>query len=132
MTSHGGIVGRFFFPSKGSCGSHSLRETVSQYHSMEHKVNMEIEEKIKQILITDLEVNPAILAGSESTMPLLGRGIGIDSVETLVLVAGIEREFDIVIQDEDLTANLFESIATLADYVARRVGSSKPGSTLCC
>ena len=99
---------------------------------MEHKVNLEIEEKIKQILITELEVNPAVLAGSDSTMPLLGRGIGIDSVETLVLVAGIEREFDIAIQDEDLTAKLFESIATLADYVAKRVDSSKPGSTSCC
>ena len=43
-----------------------------------------IEEEIKQILISELEVSPVILANSNSTTPLLGRGIGLDSIETLI------------------------------------------------
>ena len=82
---------------------------------------LEIEERIKQILISELEVNPAILAKSNSTTPLLGRGIGIDSIETLSLAAGIEEAFDISIDDEDLTVNLFKNIATLAEYVLKRL-----------
>jgi len=90
---------------------------------MTQNSRLEIEERIKQILISELEVNPAILAKSNSTTPLLGRGIGIDSIETLSLVAGIEEAFDIQIDDEDLTVNLFKNIATLAEYVLKKTSA---------
>jgi acyl carrier protein len=86
---------------------------------MNESVRVGIEEKIKQVLISALKVNPEVLAASDSNTPLLGRGIGLDSIETLTLVAEIEREFDMQIADEDLTASLFKSLATLAEYVQR-------------
>ena len=88
---------------------------------MNKNVRLEIKEKIKQVLISTLNVNSAVLAASESNTPLLGRGIGLDSIETLTLVAEIEREFDMQIADEDLTASLFKSLATLAEYVLRQL-----------
>ena len=81
-------------------------------------------ETIKQILISDVEVDPAKVAETGLDTPLLGRGIGIDSMETLGLVAGIEREFDIEVPDEDLTADLFKTIGTLADYVVQRTSQA--------
>jgi acyl carrier protein len=92
---------------------------------MKEKLLSETEEKIKQILISDLEIEPSILATSDSSTPLLGRGIGLDSVETLTLVAGIEREFDIEIEDDDLTVELFNSIGTLAEYVSQKITEQK-------
>jgi acyl carrier protein len=92
---------------------------------MNESVRVGIEEKIKQVLISALKVNPEVLAASDSNTPLLGRGIGLDSIETLTLVAEIEREFDMQIADEDLTASLFKSFATLAEYVQRQLAEQR-------
>ena len=92
---------------------------------MNESVRVGIEEKIKQVLISALKVNPEVLAASDSNTPLLGRGIGLDSIETLTLVAEIEKEFDMQIADEDLTASLFKSLATLAEYVQRQLAEQR-------
>lgn len=88
---------------------------------MEKNSYSEIEEKIKRILISELGVNPTIIATSSPSTPLLGRGIGLDSMETLSLVAAVEREFDIEVADDDLTVELFKSIGTLAEYVLKKI-----------
>ena len=88
---------------------------------MENNLRTKIEEKIKHLLVSELGVNPRVLAASSSDTPLLGRGIGLDSIETLALVAGIEGEFDIQVDDAELTVNLFSSIGTLAQYVLQKV-----------
>ncbi len=92
---------------------------------MEEKLSLDIEKKIIQILISDLEIDPAILSVVDSNTPLLGRGIGLDSVETLTLVAGIEEAFDIQIDDADLTVELFKSLGTLAEYVLQKIAEQK-------
>jgi acyl carrier protein len=42
-------------------------------------------------------------------------------VEALVLATAIEREFDIVIEDDELTLALVTSVRTLADHVAGKL-----------
>jgi acyl carrier protein len=76
-----------------------------------------IEQRIKQILASQLDVDPDTVAQSGPQTPLIGRGIGLDSVEAMALAVGIEEAFDIEIPDADLTTDLFQSIAALADYV---------------
>lgn len=88
---------------------------------MEEMRRLEIEDRIKGILISELEVDPVTLAISTSSTPLLGRGIGLDSVESLSLVVGIEKEFGIRVDDEDLTTDLFRNLGTLAEYVLQRL-----------
>jgi len=88
---------------------------------MEGKSALEIEKKIIQILISDLEIDPALLSAVSSDTPLLGRGIGLNSVETLTLVAGIEGAFHIQIDDADLTTELFKSLGTLAEFVFHKI-----------
>ena len=83
----------------------------------------QIEAKIKRILIERLEVDPAVVESSDSATPLLGQGIGLDSVEALQLAIGIELAFDLEVPDEDLTVDLFQSIATLSRYVANRLAA---------
>jgi acyl carrier protein len=79
-----------------------------------------IEEKIKKILISKFEIKPALLAEPNPDTPLLGRGIGLDSIEAMALVAAIEKEFDIEISDEELTADLVKSIGTLTEHVLKK------------
>jgi len=87
---------------------------------MKKSTHLEIEEKIKQILISQFEIKLSILVEISSTTPLLGRGIGLDSIEALALVAAIEKEFDIEIGDGDLTLDLVKNIGVLAEYVLQK------------
>jgi acyl carrier protein len=85
-----------------------------------------IEETIKEILISELELDAHILEANGASTPLLGRGIGLDSIDALTLVAAIEKRFDIEVADADLEIDLFRSIRTLADYIARRLSEAPP------
>lgn len=81
----------------------------------------EIERTIKHVLVSDLSVAPEVIAASHSKTPLLGHGIGLDSMDTLSLVAGIEREFDLEIEDEDLAVGIFEDITSLAAFLEKQI-----------
>jgi acyl carrier protein len=80
-----------------------------------------IEAKIKQLLVSELKVSPAAIADANSATPLLGRGIGLDSVETMALILSIEEEFGISVPDSDMTATLFETIGSLAGYIVQKL-----------
>jgi len=84
----------------------------------------DIEVTLKRVLHDELGISVKVLAESNSSTPLLGRGIGLDSMETLSLVAGIEQQFAIQIRDEDLNADLFRTIGSLVQYVERALMAS--------
>jgi acyl carrier protein len=86
----------------------------------------QIEDAIKEILATELEVDMGEYGADAAAMPLLGRGIGLDSIDALTLITALEKRFDIEVADEDLTVALFKSIRILAEYVARKTSASKP------
>jgi acyl carrier protein len=88
---------------------------------MKQAARFEIEAAIKHLLRTTLNVDPAVVDASHSATPLLGRGVGLDSIETMALVLAIEEEFGISVADADLTVHLFENIETLANYILDRV-----------
>ena len=52
---------------------------------------------------------------------LLEKGL-LDSIGLVGLIQFIESEFGLQIPDADLTPELFETPASVADYVARRLG----------
>ena len=84
---------------------------------MKPNTHLQIENKIKELLVSELNVNPAIVQGTDSTTPLIGRGIGLDSVEAMALLVSLEEEFGLAIPDNELTVDLFKSVSTLADYI---------------
>ena len=83
-----------------------------------------VEQKIKEILIRELEIDPAFVQGVDAKTPLLGRGIGLDSMETLTLVTGIEQEFGVQVEDDELTTGLFQSLGTLTEFVVQKLGGT--------
>jgi acyl carrier protein len=86
---------------------------------MEQDSRARIEATIKRLLISELNVSAATVDNTTPATSLLGRGIGLDSVEIMALVVSLEEEFQISVPDTELTVNLFESIGALADYVAQ-------------
>lgn len=85
----------------------------------------ETEAKIKKVLVNKLQVAPAILADCSLQTPLLGRGLGLDSIAAMSLASGIEEEFDIQIDDDDLTEELFANLASLIHYVEAKLAGGR-------
>ncbi len=86
-----------------------------------------IENRIKVALIDYLQVDLEPAAIPDDT-PLIGRGLGLDSVSILQLVGSIEKTFQIEIPDEEITRELFSDVSTLAEYVRRKADEARTGS----
>ena len=56
----------------------------------------------------------------QSDTPLLGSLPELDSMAVVSLVGALEDHFGIVIDDDDLSASTFETLGSLADFVARK------------
>ena len=74
----------------------------------------ELTDRIKKVLIDrlDLDVEPNEIT---EDAPLFGMGMGLDSIDALVLIVGIEDEFNISVETGD--HHVYRSINTLADYL---------------
>lgn len=83
--------------------------------------DVELVDTIKRLLIEELDVEPDRLSQADGGTPLLGLGVGLDSIDALRLATALERQFDIEIPDESLTAELFSSVGSLAVYVSRQL-----------
>jgi acyl carrier protein len=70
--------------------------------------------QVKRLLVDrlSLEVDPELIGDDQ---PLFGRGLELDSIDTLELAMAIEDEFGVVITDDE-TENLM-SLNRLVDHV---------------
>src|SRR5262245_19497423 len=76
---------------------------------------------IKRLIAGELDVDSAALSDADAETPLLGLGMGLDSIDALRLATALERHFNIQIPDESLTTELFANVGTLAAYVTRQI-----------
>jgi len=78
----------------------------------------------KEILIDRLELEDISPEEIEDHTPLFGEGLGLDSVEALDVVAGVEQIFGIKVQGispEEFKKHLY-SVETLAQFVVNKGG----------
>ena len=52
---------------------------------------------------------------------LLGHGIGLDSIEILGVIAAIEEEFGLTVDDEELRPEYFQTLGTLVSFVQEKL-----------
>lgn len=74
-------------------------------------------EKIKQLIIQRLklvEMTPEMI---EIDAPLFGEGLGLDSIDALELVLGLEKEFGVIIPDAEVGKRVFQSVRTMTQYI---------------
>lgn len=72
--------------------------------------------RIRKVLIE--RINPALAAAElTSETVLVGQGLALNSIAILELVTGLEEELDLVVADEELSAEVFQTIGTLARFL---------------
>ena len=79
-------------------------------------------EKIKQLIITRLRLVDMTPEMIENNAPLFGEGLGLDSIDALELVLGLEKEFGVVIPDAEVGKKVFQSVRTMAQFVLEQQG----------
>lgn len=88
----------------------------------------EIQEAIQRLMIAELGLEPELVQNSDAATPLLGRGIGLDSVEVTALLLSLEQEFDLQIPDSELTLDLVRNLGSLSAYIRQRIESKSKDS----
>lgn len=81
--------------------------------------------RVKQLIIQRLQLEGMTPADIADAAPLFGDGLGLDSIDALELVIGIEKEFGVRIQDEDVGNKAFASVNALVEFL-RRAGVGEP------
>jgi acyl carrier protein len=78
-------------------------------------------EAVKAVVVETLGIEDRA-ASLTPDAALLGSVPELDSLAVLELVLSLERRFDIEIDGEDVTAELFETLASLTEYVDGKLG----------
>jgi acyl carrier protein len=86
-----------------------------------------IEDRVVNLLRHVLALDPALRLGPETA--LLGAMPELDSLSLVGLLTALESEFGLRIEDDEVSAELFHSVATLAEFVAMK---STPGGEPAC
>lgn len=60
----------------------------------------------------------------EASTPLFGSLPELDSMAVVTLITAIEERFDIEVEDHEISAEMFETVASLTDFVAGKVAAS--------
>lgn len=72
-------------------------------------------DRIRKMLRRDLNVGDEVAI--EPDTPLFGGELDLDSLDVLLVVSSVEKEFRIKIPNEDVGRAVFTSVRTLADYI---------------
>lgn len=72
--------------------------------------------RIKEMLITRLrlKMQPDSIGDEEA---LFGEGLGLDSIDVLEVVAGIEKEFGVAIKSQEEGEKVLRNVNTIAGFI---------------
>jgi acyl carrier protein len=81
-----------------------------------------LNDKVKELIVRRLKltIDPNTI---KDDAPLFGEGLGLDSIDALELVVGLEQEFGVSIPDEDVGREAFASVNALVAYVRKIKGN---------
>jgi len=80
-------------------------------------------EELRSLIIKSLKLEGIMPADIDPAAPLFGSGLGLDSIDALELVVGLEKTYGIRIPDEDVGKEAFASVDALADYILKNLNN---------
>ena len=83
----------------------------------------ELEEQIRQAVLSSVEVDGLTAADLPADAPLFGEGVGLASIDALEIGAALRRKFQVKFKaNSDENRRHFRTIASLADFIAENLG----------
>lgn len=78
----------------------------------------EIETKLKETVVSALDLEDLTPADIETDVPLFGEGLGLDSIDAMELGMAVKKVFGVSFSSNPAdNKQIFRSVKTLADYV---------------
>jgi acyl carrier protein len=78
----------------------------------------ETEQKVKEIIVSSLDLEDVSPSDIDTEAPLFGEGLGLDSIDALELGMAIKREFGISFsKDPAENKRVFRSVRALAAHI---------------
>lgn len=72
---------------------------------------------LKSQIITVLKLSDVKPEDIDAEAPLVGGGLGLDSIDTLELLVLLEKEYGVTIPDVNAGRKVFASVRSLAAYI---------------
>jgi len=79
----------------------------------------ELKEQLKAQLIEQLNLEDLTPEEIDSSEPLFGDGLGLDSIDALEIIVLLEKEYGIKLEDPKKGKDVFQSIDSLAAYITK-------------
>ena len=81
----------------------------------------EIESKLKDVIVSALDLEDLAAADIVTDAPLFGEGLGLDSIDALELGMAVKKAFGFTFSSEPAeNRKIFYSVKTLADYLEQQ------------
>lgn len=77
----------------------------------------DLKQRVKDMIIQRLKLEGMTPDQIDGSAPLFGEGLGLDSIDALELVLGIEQTFGVKIEDEAAGLRAFKSVDALTDFI---------------
>ncbi len=74
-------------------------------------------EKLKKEIIDTLKLSDVIPADIDPDAPLIGEGLGLDSIDTLELLVLMEKEYGVQVPDVNVGRSVFSSVRSIAEFI---------------
>ena len=79
----------------------------------------ELEEEIRQVILSSVEVDGLTASDLPADEPLFGDGIGLDSIDALEIGAALRKKYQVKFKaNSEENREHFRSISTLAAFIA--------------
>ena len=88
------------------------------------RVTEELMMDVKKLIIERLKLEEIAVEDIDTDAPLFGEGLGLDSIDALELVIGLEKEYGVSIPDAEVGRKVFQSVRTIAQYIVDNQGKA--------
>lgn len=78
----------------------------------------DLKTEVKTMIIERLKLEGMTPDQIDDLAPLFGEGLGLDSIDALELVLGIEQRFGVKIEDEAAGLQAFKNVDSLTTFIA--------------
>ena len=77
----------------------------------------EVRLKLKELIVSELNLEGKTPADIDDAAPLFGEGLGLDSLDALQLAMSIEEAFGVRIPEGEQARSIFASINAIAEHI---------------